>query len=486
MPNSFGSFTHNLRMITATQIETPALKANYNVGYVWLISSVAAMGGLLFGWDWVVIGGAKPFFQRYFALTSETQIGWANSCALIGCLAGALAAGALSDKLGRKRLLIVSALLFAVTSLGNALAHNFSIFIAWRILGGVAIGLASNLSPMYIAEIAPAQIRGRLVAINQLTVVVGILLAQYINWFLVRNLPQGATDEFIRNSWFGQQGWRWMFGLTAAPALLFFIGMWLVPESPRWLAKNGNPARARGILAKIGDEAYADAAIADIKCTLAQEDVQRVRFSDLLQPAMRKVLVLGVVLAVFQQWCGINVIFNYAEEIFRAAGYDISSVLKNIAWTGSVNLAFTFVALGVVDRAGRRPLMLLGSIGLAVIYVAMGFCYSTGVKGLPMLLLVLAAIGCYAMSLAPVTWVVISEVFPNRIRGAAMAVAVSALWIACFILTYTFPLLNATLGSAKTFWLYAAICVAGFIFIKLKLPETRGKSLEQIERELVD
>src|SRR6267142_2323938 len=486
MPNSFGSFTHNLRMITATQIETPALKANYNVGYVWLISSVAAMGGLLFGWDWVVIGGAKPFFQRYFALTSETQIGWANSCALIGCLAGALAAGALSDKLGRKRLLIVSALLFAVTSLGNSLAHDFSIFIAWRILGGVAIGLASNLSPMYIAEIAPAQLRGKLVAINQLTVVIGILLAQYINWFLVRDLPQGATDDFIRNSWFGQQGWRWIFGLTAAPSLLFFIGMLLVPESPRWLAKNGKTDQARGILEKIGGKDYARAATAEIQSTLASEEIQRVRFADLLEPKMRKVIVLGVVLAVFQQWCGINVIFNYAEEIFRAAGYDISSVLKTIAWTGSVNLAFTLVALGVVDRGGRRPLMLLGSAGLAVIYLAMGCCYFAGVKGLPMLLLVLAAIGCYAMSLAPVVWVVISEIFPNRIRGAAMAVAVSSLWIACFLLTDTFPILNATLGSAKTFWLYAAICVAGFIFIKLKLPETRGKSLEQIERELVD
>src|SRR5882762_5122340 len=239
-------------MITATPIETHALKANYNLRYVWLISVVAAMGGLLFGWDWVVIGGAKPFFQRYFQLTSEAQIGWANSCALVGCLAGALVAGALSDKFGRKRLLVVAALLFAVTSIGNALASNFAIFIAWRIFGGVAIGLASNLSPMYIAEIAPAQIRGKLVAINQLTVVVGILLAQVINWYLVRNLPQGATDEFIRNSWFGQQGWRWMFGLTAAPALLFFIGMTLVPESPHWLAKSGKPDRARGILTKIG------------------------------------------------------------------------------------------------------------------------------------------------------------------------------------------------------------------------------------------
>ena len=473
-------------MITAFVNETSELKAEYDLRYVWLISIVAAMGGLLFGWDWVVIGGAKPFFQRYFQLTSEAQIGWANSCALIGCLIGALVAGASSDKLGRKRLLIVAALLFAMTSLGNALAGNFAIFIAWRILGGVAIGLASNLSPMYIAEVAPAQIRGKLVAVNQLTIVIGILLAQYINWFLVRNLPAGSTDEFIRSSWFGQQGWRWMFGLTAVPSFLFFLGMLVVPESPRWLAKNGKSEPARAILARIGGEPYARAAVADIESTLESEELQRVRFSDLLEPRMSKVLVLGVILAVFQQWCGINVIFNYAEEIFRAAGYDISTVLKNIAWTGSVNLAFTFVALGVVDRGGRRPLMLLGSAGLALIYIGLGFCYHVGVKGLPMLLLVLAAIGCYAMSLAPVAWVVISEIFPNRIRGAAMAVSVSALWIACFILTYTFPILNATLGPAGTFWLYAAICVAGFLFIKFKLPETKGKTLEQIERELVD
>jgi len=197
-------------------------------------------------------------------------------------------------------------------------------------------------------------------------------------------------------------------------------------------------------------------------------------------------LVLGVTLAVFQQWCGINVIFNYAEEIFRAAGYDISSVLKNIAWTGSVNLAFTFVALGIVDKAGRRPLMLFGFAGLAAIYFLIGLCYHGGVQGWPMLALVLAAIACYAMSLAPVTWVVISEIFPNRIRGAAMSVAVMALWLACFLLTYTFPILNAKLGSAGTFWLYGAICVLGTAFIFLKLPETKGKTLEQIEKDLVD
>lgn len=473
-------------MIAASQIQSSELKANYNLGYVWLISIVAAMGGLLFGWDWVVIGGAKPFFQRYFQLTTETQIGWANSCALIGCLFGALAAGALSDRFGRKKLLIAASLLFAVTSIGNALAGSFVVFIVWRIFGGVAIGLASNLSPMYIAEVAPAQIRGKLVAINQLTIVIGILLAQFINWYLVRELPSGASDEFIRNSWFGQSGWRWMFGLTAAPSLLFFAGMLVVPESPRWLAKKGLTALAERILTKIGGVEYARAALTEIRSTLANEQSQKVRWSELLAPKMRKVLVLGLTLAVFQQWCGINVIFNYAEEIFHAAGYDISTVLKNIAWTGSVNLAFTFVALGVVDRGGRRPLMLFGSAALAAIYIAMGFCYSRGVQGLPMLLLVLAAISCYGMSLAPVTWVVISEIFPNRIRGAAMAAAVSFLWIACFLLTITFPILNKRLGTAGTFWLYAGICVAGFLFIKFKLPETKGKTLEQIERDLVD
>jgi len=473
-------------MITTSPTQSSQLKANYNLGYVWLISSVAAMGGLLFGWDWVVIGGAKPFFQRYFDLTSEAQIGWANSCALIGCLVGSLMAGATSDKFGRKRLLVLAALMFAVTSIGNGLAHNFTVFIAWRMLGGVAIGLASSLSPMYISEVAPAQMRGKLVSINQLTIVVGILLAQAINWWLVRNLPAGATDEFIKNSWFGQQGWRWMFGLTAVPSLIFLLGMFMVPESPRWLAKNGSVDAAKKVLTRIGGEGYASAAVAEINSTLAKEEIHHVRFADLLEPKLRKVLVLGVVLAVFQQWCGINVIFNYAEEIFRAAGYDISSVLKNIAWTGSVNMVFTFVALGTVDRGGRRPLMLIGAAGLAVIYVCLGWCYHAHVTGLPMLLLVLAAIGCYAMSLAPVTWVVISEIFPNRIRGAAMSVSVTALWIACFLLTYTFPMLNAKLGSSGTFWLYAGICVAGFVFIFAKLPETKGKSLEQIERELVD
>jgi sugar porter (SP) family MFS transporter len=459
--------------------------AGFNLRYIWLISLAAALGGLLFGWDWVVIGGAKPFFERYFQLKDPSLVGWANSCALVGCPIGALLSSALSDRCGRKRLLIVAALLFGVTSVGNALAPTFSLFVTWRIMGGVAIGLASSLSPMYISEVAPAHMRGKLVSLNQLTIVIGILLAQFTNWFLVRNLPAGATDEFIRNSWFGQEGWRWMFGITAIPALLFFAGMIFLPESPRSLAKLGRGEEARAVLTRIGGAAYAAAAAAEIESTLVAEQAQQARFSDLWAPGLRRVMVLGVTLAVFQQFCSLNVVFNYAEEIFRAAGYDLSGVLQNIAWTGSINLIFTLFALGAVDKRGRRPLMLMGAGGLALIYLAMGACYAGDVKGLPLLLLVLAAIGCYAMSLAPVTWVVISEIFPNRIRGAAMSVAVTALWIACFIVTYTFPLLNHSLGAAGTFCLYAGICALGFVFILAKLPETKCKTLEQIERDLV-
>ena len=477
-------FRGPLMLVAPSTTVDSEVAAEYNYGYIWLISLVAALGGLLFGYDWVVIGGAKPFFERYFHLASELSRGWANSCALLGCLVGALLAGALCDRFGRKRLLVLSAILFAATSLGNGLAPNFSIFVLWRMLGGVAIGLASNLSPMYIAEVAPAPMRGRLVSINQLTIVIGILLAQFVNWWIVRDLPRGVSEEAMAQSWYVLMGWRWMFALTAVPALLFFLGMFAVPESPRWLAKNGRGDQARRVLAGIGGGSYAQAALAEIEATLVNE-TQKVRFRELLAPKMTKVLVLGIVLAVLQQWCGINVIFNYSEEIFKAAGYDISDVLKNIAWTGSVNLVFTLAALGMIDRAGRRPLMLLGFAGLAIIYVVMGGCYAAGVGGLPMLLLVLAAIGCYAMSLAPATWVVISEIFPNRIRGAAMSVAVTSLWIACFLLTYTFPILNKELGSAGTFWLYAAICAAGFFFILWRLPETKGKTLEELEKELV-
>jgi SP family sugar porter-like MFS transporter len=463
-----------------TEIPVTITSERLNLAYICAISVVAALGGLLFGYDWVVIGGAKPFYEKFFGLTDPSQQGWAMSCALVGCLIGALVSGSLSDRFGRKLLLIIAALIFAVSSIGTAMAPSFSAFVPWRILGGFAIGMASSLSPMYIAEVAPAQFRGKLVSLNQLTIVVGILLAQLANWMIAKPVPANATAAQILQSWNGQAGWRWMFGVTAVPSVLFFIAMFAVPESPRWLAKNGAREKAQAVLSRIGGASYGDSALAEIEATLAQ-DTKQVDLQALLSPSMLKVLLLGVVLAALQQWCGINVIFNYAEEVFSAAGYHVSDILFNIVVTGAVNLIFTFVAIELVDRHGRRVLMLIGSAGLAIIYSGLGALYYVHSHGVHMLILVVAAIGCYAMSLAPVTWVVISEIFPNRIRGAAMSVAVTALWIASFILTYTFPLFNHALGAAKTFWIYAGICVLGFLFVRARLPETKGKTLEQIE-----
>jgi sugar porter (SP) family MFS transporter len=475
-----------MRSTTAPPATTQTT-ATFNAGYVWTIASVAAMGGLLFGYDWIVISGTDLFYEAHFHLTSSLQVGWAKSSALLGCLIGALVSGALSDRFGRKRLLALSALLFAVSSVATGLAGSFDMFVLWRIAGGAAIGLASNLSPMYIAEVAPAQTRGRLVSLNQLTIVIGILLAQFVNWRIasLHPLPDQPTPDQIAASWSGQTGWRWMFGVTAAPSLLFLIGMFFVPESPRWLAKNGKPDQARGILAKIGGGDYARAALADIEATLVNE-TQKVNFRDLLEPKLKRMLFLGIALAVLQQWCGINVIFYYAKDVFKDSGFKVADILINIVFIGSVNLLATLVALKTVDRWGRRPLMLFGYAGLTVLFVLMGLGFAFNTHGLHMLALVLAAIACYAMSLAPITWVLISEIFPNRIRGAAMSVAVTALWIACFVLTETFPVLREKLGAAITFWIYAAICAFGFLLFKFKLPETKGKTLEQLEQELVD
>ena len=466
--------------MTNLSAATASSESAFNKSYIWVISLVAALGGLLFGYDWVVIGGAKPFYEKYFHLVDPAQQGWAMSCALVGCLLGAVLSGALTDRFGRKPLLVLSACLFAVSSAGTGFASSFYVFFSWRIAGGLAIGLASSLSPMYIAEVSPAKLRGRLVSINQLTVVIGILLAQVVNWLIARPVPASATADQILNSWNGQVGWRWMFGVTVVPSLLFFVGMLFVPESPRWLAKKGAHAKARLTLAKIGGTAYADQALLEIEATLMQA-TDKAEFRKLLEPRVRKALLVGIVLAVFQQWCGINVIFNYAEEVFAAAGFTVSDILFNIVVTGAVNLIFTFVAMGLVDKAGRRALMLFGSAGLTVVYTLLGAAYHAHRHGIYTLMLVVGAIACYAMSLAPVAWVVISEIFPNQVRGTAVAIAVSALWIASFILTYTFPLLNHALGASGTFWIYAGICAIGFVFIKFQLPETRGKTLEEIE-----
>ena len=448
--------------------------------YLLMISIVSAMGGLLFGYDFVVIGGAKPFYEVFFNIIGLPAMqGWVMGSAIVGCLLGVMVSGSLSDLYGRKPLLTISAAIFIVASIGTGAVNHVSWFIVYRVLGGVGIGIASNLSPMYIAEVSPAGVRGRFVSINQLTIVLGILSAQVVNWLIAEPVVGG---ENILTSWNGQMGWRWMFWACAAPATLFFVLIFFIPESPRWLAGKLRYDKAGTILERIGGSNYASAELDEIKSTV-QNIREKVNFRMLFEGRMPKILLIGIVIAAFQQWCGINVIFNYAQEIFAAAGYGVSDILFNIVVTGVTNVICTFVGMYAVDRLGRRALLLFGAAGLAFIYAILGACYYFQATGIAVLCLVVAAIACYAMTLAPVVWVVISEIFPTRIRGMAMAVATFSLWTACFVLTYTFPLLNKGLGSYGTFWIYGIICVLGFIFIKAMLPETKGKSLEEIEKE---
>ncbi len=468
-------------------MELKDVQANYNMKFLWLICVVAAMGGLLFGYDWIVIAGAKAFYEPGFNITDETPLmrGWAMSSALFGCIVGAISCGMLADRFGRKRLLISSGLFFTVSAIATALSNSFFMFNLARIIGGFGIGL-STVSLMYIAEVSPASMRGKLVSINQLTIVIGILAAQIVNQQIARPVPEGATMELIRESWNGQYGWRWMFGAETIPAFLFFLLMFFIPESPRWLVKFGRNDEAEDILSRIGGSEYGKAEVDDIQQTLASEEIAHVRFKDLLEPKLFRILCLGIFLAFFQQWCGINVIFNYAQEVFQHAGYGVSKMLNFAVISGVVNLLATFIAIYTVDKLGRKKLMLIGAGGLTCCYALVGTGYYLESTGIHMVILIVAAIGCYAMTLAPITWVLISELFPNRIRGAAMSIAVLAIWIACTILTLTFPYVLKALGVYGAFWTFAGVCILGFIVVLKKLPETKGKTLEDIERELVD
>ena len=428
---------------------------SYSKGFLYFICAVSAMGGLLFGYDWVVIGGAKPFYELYFGIASSPLMqGVAMTAALVGCLAGAMVAGAAADKYGRKPLLMVSAVLFTVSALATGLFNDFILFNIARFVGGVGIGVASALAPMYIAEVSPAEIRGRMVSLNQMTIVLGILAAQIVNMLLARD-----TSVAESQTWNVAWGWRWMFWAETLPAALFLVMSFFIPESPVYLKLKSEPKMA-GQTAKAG-------------------------LRELAQHKYSKVLLLGLIIAVFQQWCGTNVIFNYAQEIFVGAGFDVDGMFINIVITGIANVVFTIVALYTIEKWGRRTLVLLGAGGLGLIYLTLGTCYFMGVKGILMVVLVVAAISVYAMTLGPVTWTLLAEIFPNRIRGIAMATCTFALWVGCCTLTFSFPSMNAALGSSGTFWIYSAICICAFVFLFRNCPETKGKSLEELEKELV-
>ena len=426
----------------------------YKRGFLYFICAVSAMGGLLFGYDWVVIGGAKPFYELYFGISdSPVMQGVAMTTALIGCLVGAMVAGSAADKYGRKPLLILSAILFTVSAIATGLFNDFTMFNIARFIGGMGIGVASALAPMYIAEVSPAEIRGRMVSLNQMTIVLGILGAQVVNMLLARDTAI-AEDQAWNLEW----GWRWMFWAETLPAALFLVMSFFIPESPVYLR-----------LRNEGNE------------KMRQEAGLR----ELFQSKYSKVLLLGLVIAVFQQWCGTNVIFNYAQEIFVGAGYDVDGMFIDIVITGIANVLFTFVALYTIEKWGRRTLILIGAGGLGLIYLTLGTCYFFEVKGVMMVVLVVAAISVYAMTLGPVTWTLLAEIFPHRIRGVAMATCTFALWVGCCTLTFSFPSMNAALGSSGTFWIYSGICVCAFIFLWNRCPEMKGKSLEELERELI-
>jgi sugar porter (SP) family MFS transporter len=458
----------------------PAAAAELRLGYLWTIAFVAALGGLLFGYDWVVIGGAKPFYEAFFHLTSDAQIGWANSCALIGCFAGSLLAGQASDRIGRKKVLVLSAFLFAVSSAMTGWAPVFSAFIVWRITGGVAIGLASNVSPMYIAEISPAAWRGRLVSLNQLALVIGILAAQIANWCIARSVPPGLHGAALAASWNAQYGWRWMFTAVAVPAALLLVLAPFIPESPRWLAARSRAVQAFGVLQRIGGETYAQEEMRAIEHALASHR-NEATWREIFANPGRKLLLIGAALAILQQGSGINILFNYAQEVYRSAGYGLNGIMLNIVITGATNLIFTIVAMLLVDRFGRRRLMIFGCLAIGLSHLAACIAYRAHLQGFWVLVLTLCAIACYAMSLAPVTWVLITEIFPNRMRASGVSISVAVLWVASFFLTYSFPFLDEWIGVSGAFLVYAAICFTGAVFVFFSVGETKGRSLEYLE-----
>lgn len=441
-------------------------KTTFHHRYILGISFISALGGYLFGFDFAVISGALPFLRETFELSAWWE-GFLTGSLALGCMAGCAMAGALAERYGRKPGLMLAALIFTLSSLGMAFSNTFAVFTTMRFAAGIGVGMASILSPLYIAEISPAHLRGRNVSINQLTIVIGILVTNLVNYFLAGK---------------GEDAWRWMFGLGAVPSFIFLLGVLRLPESPRWLASRGRYDEASKTLARIGSGDFAENTINDIRASLTGES--RATLKMVFSKAVRPAVVVGIVLAVFQQLCGINIVFNYTSTIFASVGADLNSQLFETISIGIVNLVFTLVAMWQVDKLGRRPLMLAGSLGLSIVYIVLALLLEQQAAVGLVSVFVLAAIALYATSLAPVTWVLISEIFPNKVRGLASSVAIVALWGAYFILVFTFPILAEKLGTYGPFYLYAGICLLGFLFVRSKVSETKGKTLEQLEHHL--
>ncbi|SDS34423.1 MFS transporter, SP family, arabinose:H+ symporter [Mucilaginibacter mallensis] len=447
-----------------TSKQLPSEEEIINTRFIILISMVAALGGLLFGFDTAIISGAIPYITPYFRLDGYS-LGWAVSSILIGCAVGAMMAGLLADKYGRRLTLIICAVLFALSGLGSGLASNFTLFVLFRLIGGLGVGAAAMISPMYIAETAPASLRGTLVALYQLAIVLGILLAYFSNY-----LFEGA----------GENNWRYMFISQLVPSFLFLVMLLFVPETPRWLVKKGFKQEALLILTKISGSVAANQEIEEIDNTFKREKDSGLKL--LFSKTYRPVLFIGILIAVFQQVTGINSILYYAPVIFKETGLSTASSLLQTIGIGVVNVIATFIAIGLVDKVGRKKFLLSGSLIMGMSLMAIAFCfhfrYFDNYVVLGFMLLYVGAFGC---TLGAVTWVYLSEIFPNQVRGIAMSVATLALWLADFVVTYTFPVMTRQLGTSNTLFCYAVFCLIAFIYMIFKVPETKGRSLEEIE-----
>lgn len=439
----------------------------FNNKYIIAISFISALGGYLFGFDFAVISGALPFLRTQFMLDAWWE-GFLTGSLALGCIVGCLLAGNITDRYGRKPGLMLAALIFAISSIGIALSQGLTFFVIMRFAAGIGVGMASMVCPMYIAEISPAHVRGRNVAINQLTVVIGILVTNLANYLLANH---------------GPDAWRWMFGLGVVPSVIFLFGVTWLPESPRWLLKDGQEAKAKAVLNKLGSANFADTTITAIHKSLG--GIKKQSYKAVFEKSVRPAVIVGITLAIFQQFCGINVVFNYTSTIFASVGANLNRQLLETVSIGVVNLIFTLLAMWLVDKLGRRPLMLIGSLGLSIAYIILALMLQGHFPAVMVSVIVLLAISIYATSLAPVTWVLISEIFPNKIRGAASSLAIVSLWGAYFILVFTFPILAKKLGTYGPFYLYAGICFLGFLFVMKKVKETKGQTLEELEDNLI-
>lgn len=439
----------------------------YNTGYVYLISLIVAMGGLMFGFDLAIIAGVVPFIKRQFSLTGFA-LGWVVAIFELGAFVGTLLTSYYTDKIGRKPALSYTALSLIITAVGATFSSSAFVLGVWRLLEGTGVGAASVLSPMYIAEVAPSKIRGKLVSMNQLTIVIGFLLATVSAYYF------GDANNV--------ESWRWMIGSAIIPALLFLGGLYFIPESPRWLLKNQSENKARRMLAKIGNTKYVKREINEINRSLVAKETNKGSYADLFKRSIFPLVMLGVGIAILQQFSGGNEITAYMQVIFQKAGISIKHGLLNGVFVGLTLFVFTFLAIWLVDKIGRRKLLLIGTLLEALFLFLLAFSFNSSIaSGKLVLLFIIGYIAVYAFTLGPVTWVLLSEIYPNFIREKALSVASGALWLATFIVVLVSPYL-LKLGPIINFVIFGAINVLGFIFVWVFIPETKGKSLEEIEK----